>query len=51
MDERHADLLSDIVNEKALSDDLVERLRNAIEDYNKDFAAQEEDAAAAGATA
>jgi F-type H+-transporting ATPase subunit alpha len=39
LDDRVPDLLSDIREQKALSDELRERLVKAIEEYSKDFEA------------
>jgi F-type H+-transporting ATPase subunit alpha len=41
LDEQHADVMTDLREEGALSDELAQRLVSAIESYNKDFAAQE----------
>jgi F-type H+-transporting ATPase subunit alpha len=42
LDEQHAEVLSDLNEQKVLSDELTERLVKAIEGYNEHFAAQEE---------
>ncbi|MFC1660522.1 F0F1 ATP synthase subunit alpha [Gemmatimonadota bacterium] len=42
LDEQAADVMTDLREEKVLSDELAQRLVKAIEAYNKDFAAQEE---------
>jgi len=51
LDEQHADVLSEVAEQKVLSDELAERLGKAIESYNEDFAAQEGVQAPAGAQA
>jgi F-type H+-transporting ATPase subunit alpha len=51
LDEQHADVLSDLAEQKVLSDELTERLVKAIESYNEDYATQEGVQAPAGAQA
>ena len=49
MDEQAAEVLQKIVDEKALSDELREELKKAIESYKEHFAAQQEAGETAGA--
>ena len=40
LDEQCSDFLAELAEEKALSDELTEKLVKAIKDYSEDFAAQ-----------
>ena len=47
LDSAHPDILTDITTKKALDDDLRKRLKEAIEEYKKDFLSQHKKAAEA----